>query len=100
MESDITGMKKVISKVFLDHIALVATADDEVIDAVVAVDLKDVPENRHASHLHHRLGFEMGFFTEAGAQPTRKDDCLHSAQADRSKLANGARLENLRRTAA
>ena len=36
-------MKKVVSKIFLDHIALVSAADNEVIDTVVAVDLKDVP---------------------------------------------------------
>ena len=38
-------MKKAVSKIFLDHIALVSAADNEVIDTVVAVDLKDVPEN-------------------------------------------------------
>ena len=42
----ITGMKKVVCEIFLDKIAQVATANYEFVDAEVAVDLEDVPEDR------------------------------------------------------
>ena len=62
VEGDIAGMQEVIGEIFLDQIALIATADDEFIDAEVAVDLEDVPEDRLAAYLHHRFGLELGFF--------------------------------------
>ena len=49
-------MQEVVGEVFLDHVALVAAADHEVIDAVGGVDFHDVPENRLAADLDHRLG--------------------------------------------
>ena len=66
VKGDITGMKKVVSKIFLDHIALVSAADNEVIDTVVAVDLKDVPENWLPADFYHRLWPQMGFLRQTG----------------------------------
>jgi len=37
VKGDITGVQEVVGEVFLDHIALVAAANDEIGDAVVAV---------------------------------------------------------------
>ena len=56
VKSDITGVQEVVGEVFLDHIALVTAADDEVGDAVMAVNLEYVPEDRLTTDLHHRLG--------------------------------------------
>ena len=70
MEVDITGMKKVVCGIFLDEIALVATANYEFVDAKVAVDLEDVQEDRFATNFNHWLGLEVGFFAEAGAKAT------------------------------
>ena len=66
MQGDIAGVEEEIGKVFLYKIALIARADDELIDAEVAVDLEDVPKNRLAAYLQPRFGLELGFFTEAG----------------------------------
>jgi len=58
----ITGMQKIIGKIFLDDVTLIAAADDEFVDAVMAVGLKDVPQHWLAAHLHHGLGPQMGLF--------------------------------------
>jgi hypothetical protein len=61
VEGYVTGVEKIISKILLDHITFIATADHELVDAVMAVGFKNMPENRFSTHLHHWLGFEMGF---------------------------------------
>lgn len=41
------------------------------------VDLHDVPETGPPADFHHGLGFDLGFFAEAGAQPAAEDNCFH-----------------------
>jgi hypothetical protein len=74
VEGDITGVQKVVGKILLDHVTLVAATHDEVVDAKGAVDLEDVPEDRHATHLHQGLGANHGFLSQACAPATSKDD--------------------------
>ena len=71
IESHIGHVKKVIREVLLDHIPLVAGADDEVADAVGGVDFHDMPENRLASDLDHGLRPRRCLFTDAGAKAAR-----------------------------
>ena len=52
-------MQEVVRKVLLDHVSLVATADNELIDPVLAVVLHDVPNDRTTTNLDHRFGSEM-----------------------------------------
>jgi hypothetical protein len=82
VEGDITGVQKIIRKIFLDHVTLVATAHDEIVDAKGAVDLEDVPEDRQATHFHQRLGPHHGFFGEAGAPATGEDDGFQRKRTD------------------
>ena len=42
-EGDIRHVQEVVGKVFFDEVALVATADHKVVDAVMGVHLEDVP---------------------------------------------------------
>jgi len=70
-------VQKVVGEVFLDDVALVATADYEIMHAMRGVDLHDVPENRLTTDLYHRLGLEVGFLGNASAETTGKDDGLH-----------------------
>jgi len=70
-------VQEVVGEVLLYDVALVAAADDEVIDAVVGVHLHDVPEYRTATDLDHRLRLEVRFLRDAGAKATRQDNCLH-----------------------
>lgn len=77
VEGDIRHMQKIIGEVFLDDVALVAAADNELIDAVTGVDLHDMPEDWHAADLHHGFGAHGSFFTQARAQPTCENHCFH-----------------------
>ena len=77
MKGHIAHVQEVISEIFLDHIALVATADHKLIDAMSAVDLEDMPENRLPADFHHRLGFEVRFLADAGAKAPCQDHCFH-----------------------
>jgi len=68
VEGDVGHVKEVVGEVFLDDIALVSGADDEVIDAMGAVDLEDVPEDRLTADFDHGFGTGGCFFGEAGAK--------------------------------
>jgi len=80
IEGDITGVQEIVGEVFLDHITLVATTDDEVVDAVVAVNLEDVPQDRLAADLHHRLGPQVGLLRKPGTKSTGQDDGFHQEE--------------------
>src|SRR4029077_18655647 len=58
----------VIQEIFFDGAALVAQAQNELTEAVVRVDLHDVPENGTAPDLYHGLGTELGLLAKTGAQ--------------------------------
>ena len=77
VEGDIGGVQEVVGEEVLDRIALVAQADDEVLNTVGRVLLHDVPENRLATDLDHRLGLEVRFLADAGAQAAGQDHCFH-----------------------
>ena len=40
---DVRGMQEVVRKVFLDDVLLIARADDELLNPMMAVQLHDVP---------------------------------------------------------
>ncbi len=68
MKGHIAHVEEVVSKIFLDQVALIAATDNKFIDAVGAVDLEDVPKDRLAADLHHRLGLEVSFFADASTK--------------------------------
>jgi hypothetical protein len=70
-------MQKVIGKIFFDIISLVSQADNEIIDAIMRIDLHDMPENGLAADLDHGFGPKVGFFADAGSETTGKYDCFH-----------------------
>src|ERR1700730_14977701 len=77
VKGHIGGMEEVFGEVFLDDVALVSATDDEVIDAMLRVNLQNVPENRTAANLDHRLGTNYRFFRETRADAASEDDCFH-----------------------
>ena len=77
IEGDVGGMQEVVGEVLLNDVTLVATADDEVIDAVAGVDLEDVPKNGQATDFDHGFGPDGGFFTDPGAETACEYHCLH-----------------------
>src|SRR5258708_5409468 len=78
VKGHIRGMQEVVGEVLLDDVALVSATDDEVIDAMLGVNLQNVPENRTAANLDHWLGTNYRFFREARADAASEDDCFHS----------------------
>jgi len=77
VEGDVGGVKKIIGEVLLDDVALVAAADDEIVDAVRGVELENVPENRQAADLNHRLWAKRGFFADSGTETACENNCFH-----------------------
>ena len=77
VERNIGHVQEVIREIFLDDIALVAKAEDKIADAVAAVDLHDVPQNRTAADFHHRFWPHGGLFGQAGAESACENHCLH-----------------------
>ena len=78
VEGDVGGVEEVVGEELLDDVALVSAADDEVIDAVLGVDLEDVPEDGAATDFDHGLGAEGGLFRDASAETAGEDYCFHS----------------------
>ena len=83
VEGHVGHVQEVVGEVLLDDVALVAQADHEVAEAVVAVRLHDVPQDRPLADLHHGLGPGGGLFGQAGAETAGKDDDLHDAPVSR-----------------
>ena len=77
VDGHVRAVEDVIGEIFLDQIALVAKADDEVVEAVTAVEHHDVPEDRLAADLDHRLGPDLGFLGKAGAEAAGQQDDFH-----------------------
>lgn len=73
VEGHVGHVQEVVGEVFLDDIALVATADDEVLDAMGRVELHDVPEDRLAADLDHGLGLKVGFFRQSRTEAASQD---------------------------
>jgi len=66
-----------------DNSILVATADDEVVDAVVGVSFEDMPQIGFATDLDHRLEMGRGVFGNTRAKPPCKNNDLHFLQCPR-----------------
>src|SRR5690606_21852789 len=77
VECDVGGMQEVVGEEVLDRVALVAQANHEIMDPVSGVLLHDVPENWLAADFNHRLGFEVRLLTDARAETTCQNYCLH-----------------------
>src|SRR5208283_3096069 len=79
-ERDVRHVKKVVREVLLDDVALVAKADDELRQPVGGVDLHDVPEDRLAPDLDHRLRLEVGLLADAGAEAASENHDFHGVR--------------------
>src|SRR5262249_12489672 len=67
----------IVHEVALDNLALVAKCDQEFFEAEVAVMLHDVPQDRSATDLDHRLGPGLGFFGEPRTQAAGQKYSFH-----------------------
>ncbi len=82
VKRNVGHMKKIIGEILLDHIALVAEANDEIVEAVLTVDFHDVPEDGPPADLDHRLGANAGFFGQTSAHSTGQNDSFHQPTFD------------------
>ncbi len=77
IKRDVGHVQAVVGEIFLDHVALEAAADDEVADAVGVIDLHDVPEDRLAADLDHRLRLQMRLLGNTRAKPASQNHRFH-----------------------
>src|SRR5579885_1543960 len=70
-------VRSMIQEELLDHVRLVAEAQDEVRMAVLAVVLHHVPEDRLVADRDHRLRDVLGIFSDPGAEATAEKDNFH-----------------------
>ena len=71
-------MQEIIREIFLDDVALVAEADDELRDAEGRVELHDVPEDGLRADLHHGLRARVRFLGDARALAAGENHALHA----------------------
>src|SRR5258708_16795800 len=67
----------IVRQPLLDHMALVAEANDEIVDPVVAIHLHDMPEDRAAADLDQRLRPGRRILADPRSSPARQYDCFH-----------------------
>ena len=70
-------MPEIVAEVILDHIALVAEAQDKIVVPMGGIGFHDVPEDGAVADGHHGFGTEFGFLPEPGAFATAEYDDFH-----------------------
>ena len=64
-------MEKIVSEVFLDDVTFIAEADNEIVEAVMAVDLHDMPQDWTTADLNHWFRTDVSFLAQPGAHTSR-----------------------------
>ena len=77
VEGDVRHVEEVVGEILLDQIALVAAADHELVHAMGGIELHDMPEDRPAADLDHRLRLEVRFLRDPRSQAASENDCFH-----------------------
>jgi hypothetical protein len=77
VDGDVVVVQNKVYEIFLDQIALVAGADDEIIEPVMGIDAHDVPEDRHAADFDQRLGSDTGLLGKTRAKATGENYDFH-----------------------
>ena len=70
-------MEVIVGKVFFDHIAFIAQANDEFMESIGRIDFHDMPEDGAAANFNHWFRSQIGFFADAGTESTRQNDNFH-----------------------
>ena len=64
IKTDIAVMQEIVGEPLLDVFLFVTSTDDELVMAIIGILLHDMPQDRHASNLNHRLWLELAFLTD------------------------------------
>ena len=78
VEGDVGSVEEVVGEVLLDHVALVAEADHEVVDAAHRIELQNVPKNGLSAELNHGLRAHRGLFTDSSPSTAGQNHCFHA----------------------
>ena len=78
-EGYIRHMQEVVGKILFNHIPLVPTTDNKVVDTVSGVDLHNMPEDWLATNFNHRFRSVIRLFTDTGSISSSQDHCFHLA---------------------
>ena len=70
-------MQVIIGEIFLDHMALIAAADDKIIVSVIRINFHDMPQNRSAADFNHRLWTQVAFLRYARSKAARQNNNFH-----------------------
>ena len=66
-DGEIVIHRLIVQKVFLDHVAAIAQAENEIPEPVMGIELHDVPQDGASTNLYQRFGPELRFFAHARA---------------------------------
>ena len=90
VDHDIGVAIAVLQEVVADHLALVAEAEHEAPHAVLGVALHDVPQDRAAADLNHRLRLKFRLFPKPGSLAATENDGFHFVQIHKSSRLESA----------
>lgn len=74
---NVGGVQEIICKIFLDYMLLIPGTDHKVVEAIIAIELHDMPEDRHAAQIHHGLWFELAFFGDPRSEAAGEQNYFH-----------------------
>ena len=77
VEGDVGHVEVVVGEEFLYDLSFVAQAYDEVVEAIVGVDLHYVPQYGLSAYLDHGLGLQVGFLAYPGPKASGQYDYFH-----------------------
>src|SRR5262249_48705995 len=86
MKCNVRHVDEIIGEILLDKIALVAQANDELIDTMRTVYFHDMPKNGTPTDLDHRLRSNRGLFGKARSKASSQDNRLHHSSRARKCL--------------
>ena len=70
-------MQIIIRELLLDHMPLLAAADNEIMKSKVGIILHDMPQNGLIADLDHGFRLKVTLLADAGAQAARQNNNLH-----------------------
>src|SRR5438874_12215984 len=79
----------IVQKVTLNLFAFVTQRNKELIKAIMAIVLHDVPEDWPAANLDHRLRLNFSFFSQARTNPASQNHNVHTVTRSCNSASRG-----------
>src|SRR5260370_1881249 len=70
-------MKEIIGELLLDHVPLVPTTDNEIVDAVMRIQFQNVPQDGSAANIDHWLWSHGGLLAQTCTVAACKNHSFH-----------------------